>query len=84
MEIEAFCKARFSPLEAITSATLISAKTTGIEKTHGTIEVGKKANMVILNANPAEDISNLREVNFVMKNGRTYLRDIYISTKVVM
>ena len=67
----------FTPLEAITSATLIGAKSIGIEKTHGTLEVGKKANMVILKADPSKNIHNIREIKVVIKNGKFYERALY-------
>lgn len=76
-EIETFVEHGMTPLEAITSATLISARAVGIDKTHGTVEKGKTANLVILNANPVERIRNLRKIDFVMKNGRIYRRDTY-------
>ena len=67
----------FTPLEAITSATLIGAKSIGIEKTYGTLEVGKKANMVILKADPSKNIHNIREIKVVIKNGKFYERSLY-------
>jgi imidazolonepropionase-like amidohydrolase len=67
----------FTPLEAITSATLIGAKSIGIENTHGTLEVGKKANMVILKADPSTNIHNIREIKVVLKNGKFYERALY-------
>ena len=59
-----------TPSEAIISATYLGAKAIGIEKTHGSIEVNKIANLVILNDNPVEDINNLKSVDFVIKHGK--------------
>jgi imidazolonepropionase-like amidohydrolase len=67
----------FTPLEAITSATLNGAKTIGIEETHGTLEAGKKANMVILKADPSKNIRNAREIKLTIKNGKFYDRSFY-------
>jgi imidazolonepropionase-like amidohydrolase len=67
----------FTPLEAITSATLNGAKTIGIEETHGTLEAGKKANMVILKADPSRNIRNAREIKLTIKNGKFYDRSLY-------
>lgn len=58
--------------QAILASTLNGAKVIGIEKTHGTIEIGKFANLVLLKKNPIEDISNIREIEFTMKNGILY------------
>lgn len=77
-EMESFVDyCEFTPLEAITSATLISAKTIGIEETHGTLEAGKKANMVILKADPSKNIRNAREIKLTIKNGKFYDRSFY-------
>ena len=62
------------PREALLSATLYGAKAIGIEKTHGTIEPGKIANLVVLNKNPIENITNIRHIEFTMKNGILYNR----------
>lgn len=67
-----------TPLEAITAATLHGAHAIGIENTHGTIEAGKVANMMILKADPLADIKALREVTLVVKNGQLYPREEYI------
>jgi len=58
-----------TPMEAITAATKNGAIVLGIDKTHGTIEIGKVANVVVLQADPTEDIRNISRVEFVIKNG---------------
>jgi imidazolonepropionase-like amidohydrolase len=70
-------KAGMSPAEVINSATLIGARATGLDKEVGTIEAGKLANMVILDKNPLENISNVRSVHMVVKRGIRYLRSDY-------
>lgn len=65
-------KIGFTELEAIQAATINGAKVLGIENTHGTIETGKLANIIILNKNPLDCISNTREVDFVIKRGEIY------------
>lgn len=62
----------FTPMEALISATKNGALTIGIEKTTGTIQPGKIANLVLLSANPAQDIDNLDTVELVIKNGRLF------------
>jgi hypothetical protein len=64
-----------NPRQAILASTLNGAKVIGIEKTHGSIEIGKFANLVLLKKNPIENISNLREIEFTMKNGILYKRE---------
>lgn len=73
-------KAGFTPLEAITAATLNGAKALGIEKHYGTLEVGKIADLVILSANPAEDIRNTLMVEAVIQGGKVYQRDVPVPT----
>src|SRR5262245_15163963 len=45
-----------------------------MEQTAGTIESGKFADLVLLDANPLEDIRNTRRINLVISNGRSYDR----------
>lgn len=66
-----------SPVEVIRSATLNGAHAIGIASSHGSIETGKVANLVILSADPARDISALRSVFGVIKDGRLYARADY-------
>jgi len=46
-----------------------------LEKTLGTIEKGKIADLILLDANPLEDISNTRKINAVVMNGRYLSRE---------
>ena len=62
----------FTPMEAIVAATRHSAQATGILETEGSIEVGKMANLLLLNSNPTEAIENIDEVCFVIKHGKLY------------
>lgn len=66
-----------SPLEAISAATRNGARATGLESTHGTVETGKVADLVVLNADPTKDIRALRQVQLVMKRGQLYPRTSY-------
>ena len=59
-----------SNIEVIKSATINNAKVIGIEKETGSIEIGKRADLLILNANPLEDIDHIEDVFWVFKNGR--------------
>ncbi|MXV51181.1 amidohydrolase family protein [Pedobacter sp. HMF7647] len=61
-----------SPLEAIRCATINGANYLGMGKEIGSLETGKLADLIILNANPLEDIRNSEKIKFVMVNGRLY------------
>jgi len=71
-ELELLVKAGLTPMEAIQSATIVSAKVMKLDKEVGTIEPGKRADMILLDANPLENISNIRTVRTVITNGRMY------------
>jgi imidazolonepropionase-like amidohydrolase len=71
-EIELYVQAGFTPMEAIQSATIVPARAMGLDKEVGTIEAGKRADVVILGANPLESIRNIRTVEFVVTNGVMY------------
>ena len=59
-----------SPLEAISAATRVGARVVGMERTLGTIEEGKIADLVVLSSDPSRDIRSLRDVVAVIKGGR--------------
>jgi predicted amidohydrolase YtcJ len=65
-------EAGFTPIEAFVSATKNSAQATGILKNQGSIEVGKKANLLFLNSNPIENIDHIDDAYLVIKNGELY------------
>ena len=62
----------FSPHEALTAATLGGARAIGIESTHGSLETGKVADLVVLAKDPLQDIRNTTEVEYVFKRGKMY------------
>ena len=59
----------FTPLEAIKIATLNGAKALGYEKNIGTIEAGKTADLLIIDGDPSKNISDIRKLLYVVKNG---------------
>lgn len=69
-EIELLVKAGLSPEEALVSATRLPAIWLGIEDKIGTVEVGKYADLVLLDANPLKDIRNIRKIAGVFLNGK--------------
>ena len=70
-EIEATVLSGMSPEQAIVSATLNSARSCNYEDEVGSIEPGKKADMIVVDGNPAENIEDLRRIVAVIKNGQT-------------
>ncbi|HEV8363897.1 MAG TPA: amidohydrolase family protein [Gemmatimonadaceae bacterium] len=71
-ELELYVKAGMTPMEAIRSATAMSARAMQLDQQVGTLEAGKLADLLVLDANPLEDISNIRRVRLVMKGGSLY------------
>ncbi len=53
-------------------ATMHGANAIGMEQDLGSLEPGKLADLIVLDANPLEDIHNTNTVRYVMKNGRLY------------
>ena len=74
-ELELYVEAGISPLEAITIGTLNAAKYLDREDDLGTIEPGKLADMVLLDADPLKDISNTQLISAVFKGGEEIDRD---------
>jgi imidazolonepropionase-like amidohydrolase len=72
-ELELYVEgAGFTPLEALRTATSDAAAAMGLEDESGTIEVGKRADLIVLDRDPLADISNIRSVRTVVSRGRIY------------
>jgi imidazolonepropionase-like amidohydrolase len=71
-ELELYVKAGMTPLEALQAATITPARVMKLDHEVGTIEPGKRADIIILDANPLENISNIRKVRFVITQGRLF------------
>jgi imidazolonepropionase-like amidohydrolase len=69
-DLAMFVRAGFTPMEALQTATRNPAKFLGMSASLGTIEKGKFADLVLLEANPLEDISNTQSIHAVVLNGR--------------
>jgi Tol biopolymer transport system component len=70
LELQELVAAGLSPLEAIRAATGTAAQVVGAERDLGTVEVGKWADLIILDADPLSDIRNTRRIRAVMQSGR--------------
>ncbi len=72
--LELLVEAGITPLEALQTATLNPARALDLGESLGTIETGKLADLVLLEANPLEDIRNTRRIRAVIADGRLYRR----------
>lgn len=73
-ELANFVEAGFTPMEALQVATSNPAKFLEAESSFGSIVPGKTADLVLLNANPLEDIRNTQKITAVIANGRFFDR----------
>jgi imidazolonepropionase-like amidohydrolase len=73
-ELELFVKAGLAPMEALQTATLNPAKFLGRTNDLGTVETGKLADLVLLDANPLDDIRNTQKISAVVLGGRYFSR----------
>jgi imidazolonepropionase-like amidohydrolase len=71
-ELELYVKAGLTPLEAIQAATIVPARVMKLDGEVGAIEVGKRADLIIVDANPLDNISNIRKLRFVVTQGRLF------------
>ncbi|MFI5176994.1 MAG: amidohydrolase family protein [Vicinamibacterales bacterium] len=62
--------AGLTPMQAIASATRNVAQVLGVQTVRGTLEIGKAADVLILDASPLDDIANTRRIHTVIKDGR--------------
>jgi imidazolonepropionase-like amidohydrolase len=70
LEIESYNKlGKLTPLQALQTATLVPARAMGLESKTGTLEVGKEADIAVLDKNPLENIENIRSISAVVTNG---------------
>jgi Amidohydrolase family len=73
-ELGLFVESGFTPLEALRTATVNPARFLGLSSSTGTIAVGKAADLVVLDANPLDDISNTRRISAVLVHGKLLQR----------
>jgi hypothetical protein len=73
-ELANFVEAGFTPMESLQTATSNPAKFLEMEANFGSVEPGKVADLVLLRANPLEDIRNTQKINVVIAQGRLFDR----------
>ena len=71
-ELALLVRSGLTPLEAICAATINAARVTGRDKDLGSIEPGKLADLVLLDANPLDDIHNTTRIHAVIANGKIF------------
>jgi adenine deaminase len=59
-------------MEALKAATLNSAQSLGLDDWIGSLQVGKLADLIVMDKNPLEDIYNTESIKYTMVNGRLY------------
>jgi imidazolonepropionase-like amidohydrolase len=69
-ELELYVKAGFTPEEALASATIVPARLLQVDKTTGSIAVGKAADLVLVEGDPSRRIGDLRNTRTVMMDGK--------------
>ena len=71
-ELWSFVQGGMTPMQALHAGTLAGARYLGMEKDLGSLEAGKLADLVVLDANPLENIRDSTKLRYVMVNGRLY------------
>jgi hypothetical protein len=71
-ELELYARAGVPNAEVLKKATLVSAQVAGKESEYGSIEVGKKANLILVDGDPVKNIGDIRKVEMTMKGGNMY------------
>ena len=69
-ELELLVEAGLTPIEAITAATRNAARLMKAEDEWGTLAAGKRADLIVINGRPDQNISESRNINMVIKDGK--------------
>lgn len=80
IEMELMNEAGLTPRQVLIAATQGSATALGLQNEIGTIEVGKRADIVILTEDPLRDVRNLRATEAIIKGGRLFTRRELLQT----
>jgi hypothetical protein len=77
-ELELYDMSGIPAADVLKLATIKSAEITGVSDSFGSIEVGKRADLILIDGNPLEDMSDIRKVEWTMKGGYLYYaRELY-------
>ena len=71
-ELWSYVRGGWTPLEALRAGTVMPAQIYGFQRDIGSLEVGKLADLLVLDANPLDDIQNSDDIRYVMLGGRMY------------
>jgi imidazolonepropionase-like amidohydrolase len=71
-EIELYVQAGLSPYDALAAATIVPARVMKKDSDSGTIEAGKRGDLIVLDGNPLSDVRNTRRIYRVITNGRVF------------
>lgn len=71
-ELELYVKAGLSPMEALQAATLVPAQVMRLDGELGTVQAGKRADLVVVDGDPLADIANIRKTSLVVARGKAY------------
>lgn len=71
-ELELYVQAGLTPADAIQTATIIPARVMSMDKSTGSIEEGKRADLIIVDGDPLKNIRDIRNVTTVIKGGHIY------------
>jgi imidazolonepropionase-like amidohydrolase len=69
-ELELYVQAGFSPEDALASATIVPSRLVGADNTTGSIAVGKAADLVLVEGDPAHHIGDLRQTRMILMDGK--------------
>jgi imidazolonepropionase-like amidohydrolase len=77
-ELELLVKAGLTPAQALQVATLTAAQVSQVADQKGSITVGKDADLLLLDADPTQNVSNIRQLSLVITQGKAiYPTDLY-------
>lgn len=71
-ELELYVQAGLTPMEALRAATIVPARVMKMEDRTGSVTAGKTADLIVVDGDPLQDISQIRKVSLVIKDGVVY------------